>query len=64
MIYAVAAKLKEEKVAEFLQRLSDGTIASQEPGGEEMVVSMARARIGDDGVSRWSEICFAHALEA
>ncbi len=58
MIYAVSAKLKEEKAAEFLGRLSDGSIAAQKPDGAEMVDAMARARIGEDGLTRWSEICF------
>jgi len=58
MHYAVTARFKPETAAEFLQRLSDGTIESQKPDGKEIVASMKRAKIGQDGLVRWSEICY------
>jgi hypothetical protein len=58
MIYAVTARLIEELAGEFARRLGDGSIASQEPDGREIVRSMARARIAPDGSVRWTETCY------
>ncbi len=37
MIYKVQARYIEEKANEFFQKLTDGTIASQQPDGKEIV---------------------------
>jgi hypothetical protein len=58
MIYAVTARLIEDKAGEFARRLADGSIASQEPDGREIVSSMARARIAPDGTVSWTETCY------
>ena len=58
MIYSVRAKLIDERAAKFLRNLTDGTIAQQRPDGEEIVASMERARIADDGYVCWTETCF------
>ena len=58
MIYSVKANLIAEKATEFLRNLTDGTIAQQRPDGDEIVASMERARITDDGYVRWTEACF------
>ncbi len=58
MIYSVRARLVEDRSGEFHRRLTDGTIAGQEPDGSEIVAAMARARVGEDGVVRWTETCF------
>lgn len=58
MHYAVTARFKRETAAKFLQKLSDGTIENQKPDGKEIVASMKRAKIDDEGVVRWSETCY------
>jgi len=58
MIYAVKARLIEDRAGEFARRLADGSIKGQEPDGGEIVSSMARARIGPDGWVRWTETCY------
>jgi hypothetical protein len=58
MYYRVDARLRPENAAEFLRKLSDGSIAGQEPDGEEIVDSMHRARVSNGGRVRWSEVCY------
>ena len=58
MIYTVRAKLIDQQVTQFLHNLTEGTIAQQKPDGEEIVASMERACISDDGYVCWTETCF------
>lgn len=58
MFYKVRARCREEKLAEFRHKLTDGTIAAQRPDGQEIVASMHRARITAPGAIEWSEMCF------
>ena len=58
MIYAVTARLIEDKAGEFARRLADGSIKCQEPDGREIVRSMARARVAPDGTVSWTETCY------
>ncbi len=58
MIYAVRAKLIPDKAAEFHKALTDGSIARQRPDGAEIVASMERARVAEDGYIRWTETCY------
>ena len=58
MIYSVRAKLIDERATKFLRNLTDGSIAQQKPDGEEIVASMERARITDDGYVCWTEACY------
>ncbi len=58
MIYKVKARFKEESAGEFHSKLLDGTIASQEPDGPEMVDSMNRAVVKESGEIEWSEQCY------
>lgn len=58
MHYIVSARFKPETAAKFLQKLSDGTIEKQKPDGKEIINSMKRAKIDDEGVVRWSEVCY------
>lgn len=58
MHYIVRARLIPEAAPEFYRKLTDGTINSQEPDGEEIVESMQRAVIDPEGIVRWSEICY------
>ena len=54
MIYHVRAKFRSETAAEFLTKLTDGTIANQRPDGPELVASMDRAVVNAEGQIEWS----------
>ena len=58
MIYSVKAKFSAEKMKEFFQKLTDGTIENQKPDGAEILSSMKRAKITEPGVIQWTEMCF------
>ena len=58
MIYSVRANLIDERATKFLRNLTDGTIAQQKSEGGEIVASMERARITDDGYVCWREACY------
>ncbi len=58
MIYKVQARYIEDKAAEYFQKLSDGTIASQQPEGKEIVSSMKKAKIVGEGMIEWFETCY------
>lgn len=58
MIYHVRAKFRSETAAEFLTKLTDGTIANQRPDGPELVASMDRAVVNAEGQIEWSELCY------
>jgi len=58
MNYSVEAKYIEEKMGEFYQKLTDGTIQNQKPDGQEIVNSMKRAKITAPKIIQWSEMCF------
>lgn len=58
MIYKVCARLKTGTAADFLEKLTDGTIENLQPDGAEMVASMKRAVVTADGSVKWSEKCF------
>jgi len=58
MLYRVIAKFNKAKALEFHQKLTDGTIESQQPDGSEIVASMRRATIDYNGDINWTEMCF------
>ena len=58
MIYIVKAKFDYDKAKEFHEKLTDGTIQRQQPDGPEMVNSMNRASIDDNGDVNWTELCY------
>lgn len=58
MIYKVRARFKAATAADFLAKLTDGTIQTLRPDGAEMVRSMNRAVVATDGSIIWSEKCF------
>ena len=58
MYYRVRAQFREETAGEFQRVLSDGTIADQQPDGGEIVDSMSRAVVKDDGSIEWSSVCY------
>ena len=60
MIYKVCAQLRPGTEAALLQKLTDGTVASQRPDGPEIVASMERAVLTGDGHVEWSETCYCN----
>ena len=58
MYYAVSARLISDTIADLHRKLTDGTIEAQKPDGQEIVAAMHRAVINDEGVVRWSEVCY------
>jgi hypothetical protein len=58
MIFHVRAKFREDTAAAFLAKLTDGTIENQRPDGRELVASMKRAVVSEDGLIEWSEMCY------
>ena len=58
MYYAVTARFNSDTAAEFHRLLTDGTIESQKPEGKEIMASMQRARIDEQVIVRWSEVCY------
>ena len=58
MIYHVRARFREDTAAAFLAKLTDGTIEDQRPDGRELVASMKRAVISENGLIEWSEMCY------
>ncbi|MEM7464792.1 MAG: hypothetical protein AAF362_19145 [Pseudomonadota bacterium] len=58
MIYHVVGTFRRETAADYLAKLTDGTIASQKPDGAEIVASMERAVVNKDGQVEWSETCY------
>ncbi len=58
MRYLVKARFIEGNMKEFYRNLTDGTIASQKPDGQEIVSSMKRAKITGPTDIVWCETCF------
>ena len=58
MYYHVKATMLEEKMGEFYQKLSDGTIMDQKPDGREIVSSIRNAKLTKPMVVEWCETCF------
>ena len=58
MIYRVTARFKTDMAAELRRRLDDGSIAAQQPDGQEIVDSLHRAVVSEAGDVRWSETCY------
>ena len=61
MYYRVTARLNEETAADFLRKLTDGSVASQSPDGSEIVASMERAVVTASGRVEWSEVCYCRS---
>jgi len=52
VIYRVTARFKTDTAAELRRRLDDGSIAAQQPDGQEIVDSLHRAVVTDSGQVR------------
>jgi hypothetical protein len=58
MRYLVKARLKPGSEGPLLQSVEDGTLGKGSIAGDEYVHDMTQARIDDDGVVQWVEVCF------
>lgn len=58
MRYLVRAKVKPGQEAQLLQAIEDGTLGAGSIAGDEYLWDMARARLLEDGIIRWVEVCF------
>ena len=58
MHYLVRGRLRQETAVELGRLLRDGTIARQEPDGQEIADSMERAVVTATGDIEWSEVCY------
>ena len=58
MLYKLRAKIIKHNIREFYSNLTDGTISEQFPDGKEIVESMRRAKITNDGFVKWFETCY------
>ena len=60
MIYRVTARFKLDTAVELQRRLDGGSIAAQQPDGQEIVDSLHRAVMTRAGDVQWSEMCFCN----
>ena len=58
MHYVIKARLIASSAAKLYRKLTDGSIETQKPDGQEIVASMKRARVTSSGLVRWSEVCY------
>lgn len=58
MIYKVKAKFKFEHAKAFYKALTEGDIAKQQPDGPEIINSMHRASVSQEGDITWTQMCF------
>ena len=57
-IYRVTARFKTKTAEDLRRKLDDGSIAAQQPDGQEMVAAFGRATVTESGDVRWSETCY------
>ena len=57
MFYKVKAKINKLKMKAFYTALTDGSIASQEPDGPDIVNAMQKAVKTEDDTLEWYETC-------
>ncbi len=58
MIYRVTARFRPDTAADLRRKLDDGSLAAQQPDGQEIVNSLHRTVVTRSGEVRWSEKCF------
>jgi len=57
-IYRVTGRFKADMAEDLRGKLDDGSIAAQQPDGQEMVDAFGRATVTESGDVRWSETCY------
>jgi hypothetical protein len=58
MRYLVRARIRPGGEQRLLSAIEDGTLGRGSVAGGEYVRNMGDARIGQDGVARWVEVCY------
>jgi hypothetical protein len=58
MRYLVQARLKSGKVEPLLAAVQDGSLGAGSIAGDEYVHDMQHARLTDDGIAQWVEVCY------
>jgi len=61
MRYLITARIRPGKESALLQAIDDGTLGEGSVAGDEYVRNMREARILDDGMAKWVEVCFCDA---
>ncbi len=58
MRYLVKARVKPGREEALLQAIKDGTLGEGSVAGDEYLHNMQQARLTNDGVAHWVEVCF------
>ncbi len=58
MRYLVKARLKPGREKALLQSIENGTLGQGSQAGEEYLNNMEQARLNDDGIATWVEVCY------
>lgn len=58
MRYLVTARVKPNQIAALLQAIEDETLGWGSIAGDEYLRDMAQARLVENGIVRWVEVCF------
>jgi len=58
MRYIVKAKVRPGKEKALLAAIESGTLGQGSVAGDEYLDDMAKARLANDGVCTWVEVCF------
>ena len=58
MRYLVKARVKPGQEEALLEAIDSGTLGKGSIAGDEYEHDMQQARIGEDGVAHWVEVCF------
>lgn len=58
MRYLVKAKVKPGQEEPLLAAIESGSLGKGSVAGDEYLDDMHKARIGEDGVCTWVEVCF------
>jgi hypothetical protein len=58
MRYLVKARVKPGQKKPLRQAIADGSLGRGSVAGDEYIYDLKQARIGEDGVAHWVEICF------
>ena len=58
MRYLVKARVKPGRERELLRAIQDGTLGKGSVAGDEYVHDMKTARVTDEGIAHWVEVCF------
>jgi hypothetical protein len=58
MRYLVKARVKPGKEAALIRAIEEGTLGRGSVAGDEYIDDVQHARVGEDGLARWVEVCF------